>query len=578
MNWEYKILLCLSLFTLNPTHSHALLSTIPQCREISSALVQDMMSNPNNGFTNDNFIKLNNGNAFTCISPHSNSRYNNTVAPNSCSGGHTIIKTRNNRISEIIKCSDSFYSIQWNQLPICHFGNVAQPTAYFPAFDYGDDRYILTQSREPNTFYRRQTADNHTAIVIESYEYDLCRVNINDVCVSPTNNRFFPAGFYANVSYKKATEINPRAAATLQTPRQIKTVTVSCENINGGSVWREKINKCIDGYELKDSKCIKKSTAPTPTPTPTKPSQPIQKIPPLPHGPKIDTPGATIQNPIGITVPINVVPHTPVLYDDIEIPDEDIVIEDDLFKDLDSNINVPYLDIDGKPCNSKPGAYWNHTEKKCVCTDSINTEWNASRTECVAKTHTPNAPVLPVLDDDIEISDEDIVIEDDLFKDLDSNINVPYLDIDGKPCNSKPGAYWNHTEKKCVCTDSTNTEWNASRTECFETEQARQKRLAQEAKQKLTQAKSAISQSVSTLSHIASEIDISKWRTADGTFNTARLTSDSIAGVVLGTTGGLITSHIVKKNQISSGFEDIKCTIAGQSVATFGDEFNVGIK
>ena len=83
---------------------------------------------------------------------------------------------------------------------------------------------------------------------------------------------------------------------------------------------------------------------------------------------------------------------------------------------------------------------------------------------------------------------------------------------------------------------------------------------------------------MSTLSHIASEIDISKWRTADGTFNTARLTSDSIAGVVLGTTGGLITSHIVKKNQISSGFEDITCTIAGQSVATFGDEFNVGIK
>ena len=494
MNWEYKILLCLSLFTLKSTHSHALLSAIPQCREISATQVQNMMSNPNNGFTNDNFIKLNNGNAFTCLSPHSNSNLSNTIDTHSCSNAHTIIKTRNNHISEIIKCSDSFYTIQWNQLPICHFGNVAQPTAYFPAFDYGDDRYILTQSREPDTFYRRPTADNHTAIVIESYEYDLCRVNINDVCVSPTNNRFFPAGFSANVSYKKATEINPDAAATLQTPRQIKTVTVSCENINGGSVWREKINKCIDGYELKDSKCIKKSTAPTPTPTPTKPSQPIQKLPPLPHGPDIDTPGATIQNPIGITSPINTVPQTPVLDDNIEIPDDDIVIEDDLFKNLDSEINVPYLDIDGKPCNSKPGAYWNHTEKKCVCADSVNTEWNVSRTECV------------------------------------------------------------------------------------ETEQARQKRLAQEAKQKLTHAKSAISQSVSTLSHIASEIDISKWRTADGTFNTARLTSDSIAGVVLGTTGGLITSHIVKKNQISNGFEDIKCTIAGQSVATFGDEFNVGIK
>ena len=167
MNWEYKILLCLSLFTLNSTHSHALLSAIPQCREISATQVQNMMSNPNNGFTNDNFIKLNNGNAFTCLSPHSNSNLSNTIATHSCSNAHTIIKTRNNHISEIIKCSDSFYTIQWNQLPICHFGNVAQPTAYFPAFDYGDDRYILTQSREPDTFYRRPTADNHTAIVIE---------------------------------------------------------------------------------------------------------------------------------------------------------------------------------------------------------------------------------------------------------------------------------------------------------------------------------------------------------------------------------------------------------------------------
>ncbi len=72
--------------------------------------------------------------------------------------------------------------------------------------------------------------------------------------------------------------------------------------------------------------------------------------------------------------------------------------------------------------------------------------------------------------------------------------------------------------------------------------------------------------------------DASVWKTESGKFNGARLASDSIAGVVLGTAGGLITSNIVKKNQISKGFENIMCTIGGQPVATYGDEFSVGIK
>lgn len=70
---------------------------------------------------------------------------------------------------------------------------------------------------------------------------------------------------------------------------------------------------------------------------------------------------------------------------------------------------------------------------------------------------------------------------------------------------------------------------------------------------------------------------VSVWKNADGNFNTARLASDSIAGVVLGTAGGLITSNIVKKNQIENGFEDIKCTIGGQNVAAWGDQFRIGI-
>ena len=70
---------------------------------------------------------------------------------------------------------------------------------------------------------------------------------------------------------------------------------------------------------------------------------------------------------------------------------------------------------------------------------------------------------------------------------------------------------------------------------------------------------------------------ISVWKDEKGNVNTARLASDSIAGVVLGTVGGIVTSKIIKKNQIKKGFEDLKCTINGQDVASYGDEFRVGM-
>lgn len=72
--------------------------------------------------------------------------------------------------------------------------------------------------------------------------------------------------------------------------------------------------------------------------------------------------------------------------------------------------------------------------------------------------------------------------------------------------------------------------------------------------------------------------DSSVWKDDKGNFNTARLASDSIAGVVLGTIGGVVTSKIIKSHQIKSGFEHLKCTIGGQTVATYGDEFNVNVK
>ena len=73
-------------------------------------------------------------------------------------------------------------------------------------------------------------------------------------------------------------------------------------------------------------------------------------------------------------------------------------------------------------------------------------------------------------------------------------------------------------------------------------------------------------------------LKVSVWKDDKGNFNTARLVSDSVAGVVLGTAGGLITSSVVKKNQVENGFEDLKCTVGGQIVADWGDQFRVGIQ
>ena len=83
---------------------------------------------------------------------------------------------------------------------------------------------------------------------------------------------------------------------------------------------------------------------------------------------------------------------------------------------------------------------------------------------------------------------------------------------------------------------------------------------------------------MSVLNSFAAGADVSVWKTADGKFNAVRLASDATAGVVLGTAGGLISNSIIKKNQIKKGFESIVCTVGGQTVADYGDEFTVGIQ
>lgn len=94
----------------------------------------------------------------------------------------------------------------------------------------------------------------------------------------------------------------------------------------------------------------------------------------------------------------------------------------------------------------------------------------------------------------------------------------------------------------------------------------------------LSSSRTNILNAISKLDNLSSGFKESVWKNEEGKFNTSRLISDSVAGVVLGTAGGLITSSVVKKNQVENGFEDIQCTVGGQVVAGWGDQFQVGIQ
>ena len=73
-------------------------------------------------------------------------------------------------------------------------------------------------------------------------------------------------------------------------------------------------------------------------------------------------------------------------------------------------------------------------------------------------------------------------------------------------------------------------------------------------------------------------VDTTVWRNEQGKFNTLRLVSDSVAGVVLGTVGGVVTSTVMKKNQLKRGFEFLRCNTGGQDLAGYGDEFVVSFQ
>ncbi len=144
------------------------------------------------------------------------------------------------------------------------------------------------------------------------------------------------------------------------------------------------------------------------------------------------------------------------------------------------------------------------------------------------------------------------------------------------------GANWDYSRNQCYCMEVGKT-LNADGTACIDaTVSSSGDAGVGAAETTITQQQNAarerIEGAVSKLDEIASGLKLTVWRNEEGKFNTSRLLSDSIAGVVLGTAGGLITSHVVKKNNIENGFEDIQCTVGGQVVAGWGDQFRVGIQ
>ena len=106
--------------------------------------------------------------------------------------------------------------------------------------------------------------------------------------------------------------------------------------------------------------------------------------------------------------------------------------------------------------------------------------------------------------------------------------------------------------------------------------QRAEQQAAQQAAQELQNLQSRIDRYAETIMDIEdahADDKVSAWKNAEGKFNTSRLLSDSIAGIALGTVGGLVVNKVVKDKHVETGFEEIGCAIDDERVADFDDVF-----
>ena len=195
------------------------------------------------------------------------------------------------------------------------------------------------------------------------------------------------------------------------------------------------------------------------------------------------------------------------------------------------------------------GAFWDSKSKICRCIGEVNKdkEWNAEQGKCVAKGGGDEGDdLIPVTQCVTVLNELSLFVKTNCVS-LSTKVEL-LMDL-------------------CMSGYLTVAMWNSQSSEirysCLNQQES--------PKQKLVDA-------AEKLDTMFAGFKVSKWKNEEGKFNTARLASDSIAGVVLGTTGGLITSSVMKKKQVEQGFEDLQCVVGGQPVAGWGDEFMVGIQ
>ena len=233
--------------------------------------------------------------------------------------------------------------------------------------------------------------------------------------------------------------------------------------------------------------------------------------------------------------------------------------------------SAPNVSLSGNSCVCNSGYEWNTDKKQgCKLTDkeALKTACNAAPTGTAKWNDAAGACVCTNPDQTFDMATR-------MCKD-----NADFAAC--QPLVARGVATWNSGAKQCVCNQPG---YIVQNNDCIESPEAaaererREKEAAERANaEALRKSRRNISDAHGILVGMRETFKASVWKDEEGKFNTSRLVSDSIAGVVLGTVGGVITSNVVKKNQVENGFEDIKCTVGGQTVADWGDEFRVGIQ
>ena len=217
--------------------------------------------------------------------------------------------------------------------------------------------------------------------------------------------------------------------------------------------------------------------------------------------------------------------------------------------------------VAGKTCECVNGYRWDSASKRCVITD-------IEKLKQICDRHTDVAHWSSFSSKCICDNDEHNVMS------FDSDKELCVADAEYVACVAKKSeATW--SAGKCNCNKRGYVWRNGG---CEESDDLIQQREDAAKKQRITKSTAEITNATNDVDGILAGLKLTVWKDKDGNFNVARLASDSIAGVVLGTAGGLIMSHVVKKNQVKKGFEDVQCTVGGQKVADWGDEFTVGIQ